>query len=306
MHRLRHSYRFGGLAIDSGIALAGARRVDRADEGHHVDLVFHQAPAPRADRDVFTWTGRYELKLGRIGDAWHFSSRFEGAFIVDPAISRLDVFAADDTPTPGTIDVLTRRVLPRLAIETGALTVHGAAMIRDGGAILLFGESGAGKSTLTAALALAGWSIASDDMTIIRPGTAEPMVHPGATGVCLWPDTRRALGLDPARCLAMPGYDDKLRFEPEDAPGADPAPLRAVVFLERGAEVTAPRLDPMPIRDAVRQASRQLIALDPTVPRTTTVHRLLQTLAVARPVKLTYPSGYDSLPAVTDLLATLI
>ncbi len=306
MHRLTHRYRFGGLAIDSTIALAGARRVDDAGEGHHIDLLFHQGAAPPADRDVFTWKGRYALKLGRIGDGWHFSSLFDGTFIVDAAISRIDAYADGAAPSAGAIDVLTRRVLPRLAIETGALTVHGATLIRDGGAILLFGESGAGKSTMTAALAQAGWSIASDDMTIVRLGDAAPMVHPGATGVCLWPDTRVALDLDPARCLAMPGYDDKLRFEPEDSPGADPAPLRAVVFLERGSEVIAPRLDPMPIRDAVRQATRQLIALDPTVPRTIAVHRLVQMLAGARPLMLTYPSGYDSLPAVTDLLATLV
>jgi hypothetical protein len=306
VHRLTHRYLFGGLAIDSTIALAGARRVDRAGDGHRVVLTCHHGPAPCADRDVFTWTGRYALKLGRIGEGWHFGSRFDGTFIVDPAITRLDLYAADGGPTPGAVDVLTRRVLPRLAIETGALTVHGAALIRDGGAILLFGESGAGKSTLTAALALAGWSIASDDMTIIRHGDAAPEVHPGATGVCLWPDTRRALDLDPARCLPMPGYDDKLRFEPVDAPGADPAPLRAVVFLERSAAVAVPRLDPMPIRDAVRQATRQLIALDPTLPRTASVHRLIQTLAAARPIKLTYPSGYASLPAVSELLASLL
>ncbi|MEG3146961.1 hypothetical protein U1839_20105 [Sphingomonas sp. RT2P30] len=306
MHRLTYRYRFGGLAIDSTIALAGARRVDHIGEGHHLDLLFHQGSAPRADRDVFTWTGRYSLKLGRIGDAWHFSSRFDGTFIIDPAISRLDVYAGDEAPTPAAIDVLTRRILPRLAIETGALTVHGAALIRDGGAILLFGESGAGKSTLTAALAQAGWSIASDDMTIIRFDDATPVVYPGATGVCLWPDTRAALDLEPARCLAMPGYDDKLRFEPEDRPDADPARLHAVVFLERSNEAMAPRLEPMPIRDAVRRATRQLIALDPTAPRTNAVHRLVQMLAGARPVKLTYPSGYGALPAVTDLLASLV
>lgn len=306
MHRLTHRYRFGGLVIDSPIALAGARRANGDGDGHHLDLRFHHGAAPRADRELFTWEGRYALKLGRIGDAWHFSSRFDGTFIVDAAISRIDAYADNEALGAGAIDVLTRRILPRLAIETGALTVHGATLIRNGGAILLFGESGAGKSTMTAALARAGWSIASDDMTIIRLGDAGPTVYPGATGVCLWPDTRVALDLDPARCLAMPGYDDKLRYEPEESPSADPAPLRAVVFLERDSAALVPQLDPTPIRDAVRRATRQLIALDPTMARTIAVHRLVQTLAGTRLLTLTYPSGYAALPAVTDLLASLV
>ena len=306
MHPLTHRYLFGGLAIDATVALAGMRRAGTTGGPHPVLLAFHTSPAPRADRDVFTWAGRYGLKLGVLGDAWHLSSTFDGTVIVDRAITRIDFHSAENPPTQAAIDVLARRILPRLAIASGALTLHGAALSRPGGAILLFGQSGAGKSTLTAALALAGWHIASDDLTMIRPTAAGPMVHPGATGVCLWPDTRAALALDPARCVAMPGYDDKMRFEPEDAPGADPAPLRALVFLDRSGDVAAPRLDRMSIREAVRDAARQLIALDPTVPRTDTVALLLQTMAGVPTVKLTYPSGYATLPAVTDLLATLL
>ncbi len=303
MPRLSQHYLFGGLAIDSAITLDGARRVGADCPGHRVTLDFHQGLAPPADHDVYSWTGRYALKLGRHGDGWHFSSVFDGSIITDAAISRLEIYGPGDTPDAGLMDVLTRRVLPRLAIETGALTIHGAALIRDGGAILLLGRSGAGKSTLTAALALAGWSIASDDMTMIRSDGSGPMVHPGSTGVCLWRDTRESLNLDPARCRTMPGYDDKLRFEPEDAPPANPAPLRAIVYLERG-EVAAPELAAMQIRDAVRRATQQLIAFDPTAPRTAAATLLVRAMSQVPLVKLSYPSGYASLPGVMELLAS--
>src|SRR3569623_784914 len=226
VHPLSRRYLFGGLAINSDVALAGMRSA--TDTGSHdVRLSFHQKPAPSADRETFVWDGRYGVRLGTLGDAWHLSSQLDGIFIVDRAVTQIDFYADAESPTPAAVDVQTRRILPRLATLTGALTVHGAAMRRDGGAIVMFGKSGAGKSPLTAALALAGWHIASDDLTMIRPAAAGAMVHPGATGVCLWADTRAALALDPARCLAMPGYEGKLRFEPEDLPGTKPAPLRA-------------------------------------------------------------------------------
>ncbi|MDB5581452.1 MAG: HprK rel HprK-related kinase [Bradyrhizobium sp.] len=306
MHPLNRLYLFGGLAIGADVPLAGMRDAARAVDAHPVRLAFRHGPAPSADREVFTWPGRYGMKLGVLGDAWHFSSKLDGVFIADRAIDRIDFHSSESSPTPAAVDVLTRRVLPRLAIATGALTVHGAALSQGGGAILMFGASGAGKSTLTAALARAGWHIASDDLTILRPGADGATVHPGATGVCLWADTRAALALDPVRCFAMPGYDGKLRFEPEDAPTGEPVALRALVFLERNRDVAAPRLERMPIGEAVREATRQLIALDPTAPRIDAAHRLLQVMAGVTAVKLIYPSGYTTLPAVTDLLATLL
>ena len=306
MHPLSRRYLFGGLAIDSDVALAGMRAAGAAGGSHPVRLAFHHGPAPAADREIFAWDGRYGVRLGALGEAWHFSSKLDGVFIADHAVTQIDFFSADETPSPAAIDVLTRRVLPRLAIATDTLTVHGAALIRAGGAIVMFGRSGAGKSTLTAALAQAGWHIASDDLTMIRPAAGGAMVHSGATGVCLWTDTREALSLDPARCVAMPGYEGKLRFEPEDQPGADSAPIRAMVFLERSSDLPAPRLDRMPIAAAVREATQQLIALDPTAPRIDAAHRLLQAMAHVPTLKLTYPSGYAALPRVTDLLATLV
>ncbi len=56
----------------------------------------------------------------------------------------------------------------------------------------------------------------------------------------------------------------------------------------------------------MREATQQLIALDPTAPRIDAAHRLLRAMAHVPTVKLTYPSGYASLPRVTDLLATLV
>jgi hypothetical protein len=47
------------------------------------------------------------------------------------------------------------------------LTLHAAALQRDGGPLLLAGPSGAGKTTMSLALARAGWSFGSDEIVLL-------------------------------------------------------------------------------------------------------------------------------------------
>lgn len=47
------------------------------------------------------------------------------------------------------------------------LLIHAAVLERNGRAVILPGDPGAGKSTLTAALALSGWRLLSDEMTLV-------------------------------------------------------------------------------------------------------------------------------------------
>lgn len=60
------------------------------------------------------------------------------------------------------------------------LLIHAAVVERHGHCVLLPGEPGAGKSTLTAALALSGWRLLSDEMTIVDrdDGLIAPLCRP--------------------------------------------------------------------------------------------------------------------------------
>lgn len=60
------------------------------------------------------------------------------------------------------------------------LLLHAAVLERNGRAIVLPGDPGAGKSTLTAALALSGYRLLSDEMTIIDrdTGMLMPLTRP--------------------------------------------------------------------------------------------------------------------------------
>ena len=51
------------------------------------------------------------------------------------------------------------------------LILHAAVLARGDDAVILPGAPGAGKSTLTAALALRGWRLLSDELTLINPQT---------------------------------------------------------------------------------------------------------------------------------------
>ncbi|MBI5331593.1 MAG: HprK-related kinase A [Betaproteobacteria bacterium] len=60
------------------------------------------------------------------------------------------------------------------------LSLHAAVLEKNGRAVLLPGEPGAGKSTLTAALALSGWRLLSDEIALVRleDGLLLPLARP--------------------------------------------------------------------------------------------------------------------------------
>ena len=60
------------------------------------------------------------------------------------------------------------------------LMLHAAVLERHGRAVILPGDPGAGKSTLTAALALSGWRLLSDEITLIDrvDGHIVPLARP--------------------------------------------------------------------------------------------------------------------------------
>jgi HprK-related kinase A len=60
------------------------------------------------------------------------------------------------------------------------LLLHAAVLERNGHCVILPGDPGAGKSTLTAALALTGWRLLSDELTVIDrdDGRVVPLARP--------------------------------------------------------------------------------------------------------------------------------
>jgi hypothetical protein len=305
-------YQFGGLAIRAQIALEGLRPIARDWQGGpELRVTAEQGPPPTGDFHHFSWPGRYGLRLGEHDGRWLFTSAVDGAFLLARDGSAMHIVVPQLPPKRATIDVLERRVLPRVPILLGATAIHAAALAGDGGALMLLGDSGAGKSTLTAALAhLAGWGILSDDMSLLWDESGAPLVAPAAAGVCVWPRSRDGLGLLPERCTKLPGYEGKMRFVPDAEGPVRAAALKGLIFLDRRREGVAPSLDRLARTDAMTLALPQIIHFNPHgssgAERVAAVTRLNRTLQTVPAWRLTYPGSFAELPAVVQVLRTLI
>ncbi|MES2442351.1 MAG: hypothetical protein V4574_05940 [Pseudomonadota bacterium] len=235
------------------------------------------------------------------------ASALDGVFLIDAAGRTVRCFA-ERPHEDAWLDVLVRRVLPRVAMLFGATTIHGAAAVHDGAALLLLGESGAGKSTLSAYLGSAGWGILSDDISILWDPEA-PLVAPATTGVCVWADSRAGLALPEALCRPLTGYPGKVRYVPGGEDATDLVPLKALVFLAR-SDVAEPVLQPVPPGEGLIRAAHQRIRFNPAdatgAETIGNFERLTEIVRVTPCHRLCYPADYGALPRVAAMLEQVL
>ena len=124
--------------------------------------------------------------------------------------------------------------LGALAIQRGALVLHGTALERDGEAILLLGHPAAGKSTLAWCLLQEGWRLLSSELVAIG---SDGVVQPGMHQLKLWHDAAMALELNWAQ---LPPVRKGLKRYALHAQEFDcvpqAAPLRLIYALNRAKQ----------------------------------------------------------------------
>jgi hypothetical protein len=305
------------LSVASDLCLEGLSRAqDGAGSDPDITLAVAHGPAPKADTTLFCWPGRYGLRLGRVGPDWLFNSALEASFRVDASGRRVIAYTGGRAPDVGFMDVLARRVLPRIAILHGAVAIHAAAVANAAGALLVSAPSGFGKSTVAAAMARRlGWSVLSDDISVLStpaPGSAEvrTMACATASGVCLHPDARRALGLADADCRSMPRYEDKLWFEPGAGAAPTARPLSAFVALARRSDIDAPTLKALTPPEGFMLATNQLIHFNPKSSADGAIGEMMDRLSRALDGVPSYvlacPDRFETLGAVAEALAGLV
>ncbi|QNI55395.1 hypothetical protein SynBIOSE41_02908 [Synechococcus sp. BIOS-E4-1] len=124
--------------------------------------------------------------------------------------------------------------LGALAIQRGALVLHGTALERDGEAILLLGHPAAGKSTLAWSLLQNGWRLLSSELVAVSP---DGLVQPGMHQLKLWHDAALALELNWALLPPVRKGLKRYALLAEDlACTPQPAPLRLIYGLNRAKE----------------------------------------------------------------------
>lgn len=144
-------------------------------------------------------------------------------------------------------------------LRTDLYFVHSSALERRGRVTLIIAESGTGKSTTAWALLRHGFRYLSDELAPIDPASLD--VHPYPHALCL--------KAPPPGHYSLPG--NAVRTErtihiPVDAlPAAaitQPSPLRALLFLQRDAQVCTPSVAPVsPAEAGARLYANTLNAL---------------------------------------------
>lgn len=72
--------------------------------------------------------------------------------------------------------------------QRGILPIHGSAISNDHDAYVIAGVSSSGKSSLAAAFSERGFSLLTDDVSVIQFKDGNPFVHPGTPYLKLWSD----------------------------------------------------------------------------------------------------------------------
>ena len=131
--------------------------------------------------------------------------------------------------------------LGALAIQRGALVLHGTALERDGEAILLLGHPAAGKSTLAWCLLQEGWRLLSSELVAVG---SDGMVQPGMHQLKLWYDAAVTLELDWAQLPPVRKGLKRYALMAQDLTCMpQPTPLRLIYALNRAKEDSGKGVD---------------------------------------------------------------
>jgi hypothetical protein len=245
------------------------------------------APAPR-------WHGLHiERRAGerpaidRIGvDAARIALHGSGSIGIDRASATVTVTAPEP---PGDREFVHPYLGAVAAVVTrwlGHNSLHAGAVLVDGEVWGLLGVREGGKSTLLAGLALAGLPVMSDDLLVMREGTA----FAGPRCVDLRADAAQALGVGEA--IGVVGARERWRLTLDPAPPE--APAGGWVVLEWGEAPAVERV--APAERLPRLLEHATIVPEPPDPAG------LLGLAALPMLRLVRPRGLAALGDVSDLL----
>lgn len=117
------------------------------------------------------------------------------------------------------------------------LPLHVSALNTPAGAWAFTGHSGAGKSTMSAWLHFSKqWPLITDDVAVIKPDEADPLLHPGPARVKLWRDALKALGIGTDGLVRDLMRAEKFHLMMNKGVRYDAHRLNALVQLERADE----------------------------------------------------------------------
>ena len=288
-----------GFSLTSEIDLQFTRPGASADA---VDIVEMRGAEPQHDEpEILQWLTPNGVagKLFGGGAIFDFWAEGAGWFRIAPFERTIEVPAASDP--------IRREVhlwgVPSMVSFTrlGDLSLHAAAVERDGRAVLVAAPGRHGKTTLSVALHAAGCRLLSEDISRLQVAD-EPIVLPGPTVVRMRPDT--FLGVPEGMRMVDEGLRVHLQATADRVGTADPVPVAAVVLL-RLSENGELRMQ----RAEQATALRDLWVLAFRIPQSDDRARAFQQLAdlvAAVPVyDFWRPLTFETLPDAVEMVAGL-
>lgn len=187
--------------------------------------------------------------------------------------------------------------------------LHLFSLVTPRGTLALAGDTGAGKSTLGALLHLHfGWQVVSDDLGVLVPGAAKPLLSPGPARIKLHADALQALGINQQHLRQDQLCDQKYQLPPSPqalAPGTS-VPLDMLVLLEWTEADKTPslqRLQGLEAFQAVHQAFYWPQLASITGPTSPIVMRSVCDIAASTEIyRLRRPKAFHRLEESVNLL----
>lgn len=196
------------------------------------------------------------------------------------------------------------RILPLALNFQGAVTMHGAAAVVEGGVAALLGTSGTGKSTLSASFHSLGYTLVADDLVAVWQDDRDPYVEWGPSHVRLDENSIKYIASQQDDPLdAELDYDKTrvtLRSNQADLSGGNP--LRTIYLLDRveAGELDGPEIIELSSVEALPTimqgiSNRTILDKKQLADQFGLIGRMLGKVPVKH---LRYPSGMEKLPEV--------
>ncbi|MFN2100146.1 hypothetical protein [Altererythrobacter sp. MF3-039] len=225
-----HCYRHSGLVVRSQLALPEWEAFEAKGSVGDADVTIQLRQSVSEEIEESLPTGdrnTVEFSVGGLG-RWRISTGQEIA--IEPA----------QNADPRAIRLFTHgSAWGAIGYQRGLAMLHGSAVQLDECAMLFGGVQEQGKSTMAAAMLAHGAKLVSDDLARIDPGGDErARIYRSSTRLKLWQAAIDRFELQD-RVIAQDLFrEEKFHTEAGHIAGDDPIPLKAIILLEWGDEVS--------------------------------------------------------------------
>ena len=232
-----------GFEVDSPFPLRTARA---AGNGDRIVVEMADVNEEAAGPSLLEWhpgpSNPIEATLASYGDGYLLDITDAGRYLIEPEAGHIVMPVMPDEP----LREVRLLGLPLLLcfLARGEMSLHGAAVMGPGGAIVLAAPGRHGKTSLAATLARLGFRLLTEDLCCIEVGVS-PVLHPGPASLRVRADMAgHVLPLDGMREIGT--LDDRLVLAASDPGDGDAVPIAGVVLLRGfGDAVSLERVDPV-------------------------------------------------------------